>query len=66
MGRQDRADSVKTRKLYSFAQQHADTGIAINKAIFYDWSPQTHVYVMSVEDRFGPGSRAADPSDAEG
>jgi hypothetical protein len=43
-----------------------DTSIAVNKAIFYNWSPQTHSYVMTVEDRFGPKAMAIDLSDSEG
>lgn len=40
-----------------------DTSIAVNKAIFYNWSPQTQSYVMSVEDRFGAAAKGSDPSD---
>jgi len=43
-----------------------DHSIAVNKAIFYNWSPQTHAYVVSVEDRFGAALRDADPSDRSG
>lgn len=42
-----------------------DTNIAANKAIYYNWSPKTRSYVVSVEDRFGPGARAIDPSDPD-
>lgn len=43
-----------------------DDSIAANKAIFYNWSPQTRSYVISVEDRFAAESRGADPSDSSG
>jgi hypothetical protein len=42
-----------------------DSAIAANKAIFYNWSPKTRSYVMTVEDRFGPSARAIDPSDSD-
>lgn len=41
-----------------------DASVAVNKAIFYSWSPQKHDYVMSVEDRFGLASKVSDPSDS--
>lgn len=43
-----------------------DNAISVNNAIFYNWSPQTHAYVVSVEDRFGATLRDADPSDKSG
>lgn len=43
-----------------------DHTIAANKAIFYNWSPQTRAYVVSVEDRFGTALRDVDPSDKSG